>query len=114
MELKDEADFVEPEFAQIAAQPTIIIDKFSIQRHLTFRRIDDAADNVKQRGLTGPRGPEQCVDPGIALAKVLGDAGDLDQGRAWAVHCAIPRLPWPDRPSGQRAHQDRWQRYRLR
>ena len=52
--LKDEANLVQPQTTQIAAQPFAVKDRITIQHHPTRGWVKDAADDVQKRRLARP------------------------------------------------------------
>ena len=111
VELEDEADLVQPQPAQVALQPAVVVDHLVIQADAAATRLGDGADHVQERALAGAARAKQPhdlaridveadgtqrVDPGRAAAEMLGDLADLDEG-AWrnrhSRHRVTPRAP---------------------
>ena len=109
VELEDEADLLQPQPAQIAPQPAAVVDQLAVQAHASARRIEDAADDVEQRGLARAgraaqgdhlagahveRDVAQGIDAGLPLAEMLGDAAQARPAR-----CRAWRWSWFQLPS---------------
>src|SRR5690606_38786929 len=105
-------DLVEPEPPQVVPQPLPVEHRLAIQRYLSRRWRQDAADDVEQRGFARAGGAKkrdhlsgadlkvdvaQRIDTGFALAKMLGHTLHVGQDLA-ARHVSAPEPQW-DRPS---------------
>ena len=91
--LEDEADLLQPQTAQVGAQPFAVIDQFAVEPHAPGIRFENAADHIEQRALARSAGPAQAdhgsgkdiernlaqrIDAGRPLAEMLADPSDFD------------------------------------
>ena len=94
MGLENEADLFEPQPAQIAAQPALVVDDFVVEAHPPAARLGDAADHIQQRrlarsaradqpddlaGRDGHRDVGERIDPPFALPEMLRDGAEFDE-----------------------------------
>jgi hypothetical protein len=106
--LEDEPDLFKPQPPQIAAQPALIVDGFAVEAHPAAARLGDAADDVEQGRLARAAGADEAddlprkyrgrdvrerIDAPLALAKMLRDGAQLDQG----IGVALAHLLTPER-----------------
>ena len=84
--MENEADLFEPQPAQIAAQPALVVDDLAVEAHPPAARLGDAADHIQQGRLARSARADQPddlsgkhfhrdvgerIDPSFALAEML-------------------------------------------
>ena len=94
MELKDKADLLQPEAAEIPFEPLVCINLCAVDAEPARVRFDNASDDVEKGGLAGTgRSQErhdlaglnteadvsEGIDPGFALPEMLRYAFQLDK-----------------------------------
>ena len=93
MELENESDLVEPQPAQIAAQPAAVINSLAVQDDAARACGDNAADDVQESRLARARGAEHGEE--LALGDLEIDAVDIDPE---VVRLARKYFGVPDNP----------------
>src|SRR5215211_4330730 len=92
MRLEDEADLLQPQSAQVGAQPLAIIDQLAVKPHAAGIRFEYAADDIEQRALSRSarsaqaddgsgedieRDLAQRIDAGRPFTEMLADSSDF-------------------------------------
>jgi hypothetical protein len=77
VELKYEANFSEAQPSQIRLEPAIIVDHVAVEGDAPPARLQDTADHIEKRGLTGAARTKERHDlPGMNLQTHVADRVD--------------------------------------